>query len=262
MIRRIPRLALLLTFLSAVPTLAFADDNATPAAKPPTIGQEEALEKVITEATLRDRNYSVDVLDEAKVRKGGRWVPVERVSLFGPNDLASDRIGSAFFADPQHKGMKSAADGAKLGRGVHAVDYGTSGWRTASRWSTKPINTRRQADLNEVVADLPVGTEIQVHLGREKVDGVKFLMAVQRGTAAAQERGYIKDSDADLGLAPADPKLPTLVVTRQDPSVPAGEARLRQIQTKDRGPTEFYKRHARTMSLTHAKVRISPVRKH
>jgi hypothetical protein len=209
-----------------------------------------AVSKVLDEAIRRDRNYSVDVVNVARVqREGSRgWERVVGRGLFKEaDDVAQDLI------EKEDSVVKSVA--------VRSVDYGTSGWRNTTRRQRTPFATPRPPSRFEVAANLPVGTPLAVHLGKEKLDGVKFMIIIDASREAVQRRGYMTASDGVGMLAEANPSLPGIRVTRQDASIPEGSASLRLSEVSETQPNKYFRSYRRTISRSRAVVPVSVVRK-
>jgi len=229
--RSIPVKVILTAALLGLSGLASAADD-----------QTQAVHKVLDEAIHRDTSYSSPFMDRARTKvPGERWqnVPAGAGFFSTPGDVAERRIDE----------KDSKVSHVVSSRGA---TYSTTSWKNSTQIQRQAFTRPVRADEAEVVANLPVGTEIDVQLGREKLDGVKFALMVQGMKAASDRREAVQVPQ----LAAANPVLPVLKVTRQDPTVPAGQAVLSHRSTSEATPNQYFNRYRRTTQRMFGRVAI------
>ena len=197
------------------------------------------VQEVLDAAIRRDKDYSSPVTNKARVKKAGAWQDVEESGSFfhGPDDDAEDAV-------------RKQADVSEA-VSVRGTRYASTSWSNVVHTSKAKPARQPRPDRAEVVADLPVGTPIDVSLDRERLTLDKIGIIVGAQTDAIVNHGVYHD--ADHYLAPANPRLPRLRVTRRDRRVPAGEARLHASQTS---LVEHRGVHRRTTQISRGVVKI------
>ena len=195
----------------------------------PSVGQHGDVKKVLSAAVRRDKNLNVGVRSVGRTYKNGQWTDLKGTILTGPSDQVEDAL------EVDH--------GVEYAVGERSIDYGTSKWHHSLVFRQNAAFRQTAPVRSEVVANLPVGTVIEVILGAEKLDVAKIGLLARLG------RG------SEKSLAPANPKLPKLRVTRQDKSLPSGRALLRQTRIHDGAKGRGYLRRS---SGTTARVAIRP----
>jgi hypothetical protein len=184
----------------------------------------EAVSRVLEEASLRDHTASRSVV-EAFVTRGAP-------SVDGRKRWRDRRLRDTEPEAAQDRLLGSAEFQGSVGR--RGATKAKTGWLRTILAQRVPFDTPTPAPTFEVVANLPVGTEIGVQLEGPRYSGEQIAnIAFVRSRVPQALKGAI-----DLGeilrenLRPQAP-LP-LIVTRRDRSLPGGVADLRLRRTQDR----------------------------